>query len=530
MKLKVSEDKRFLIVSECTELELQQLEHSLTKKVNNWWIIQKQMKAKGRDTSGWRGEISFIDNYNRIPIGLWKYVVDLTKEYNFPIQFEGAQSFYDQDFNESDFDEWVEDYFKDAKTPDGEEFFPWDTQIESAKRAIKFRFMTQEVSMSGGKTLISFLIFRYLYDKGLVNKLIYVVPSVDLVTQSFDEWQEYEDMCGVENPPWRAEMIFSGSKKPKGEIQVTFGTYQSFAKRDTSFFSPYDMIIIDETHHAKAKSIKKIVTSCFNADWYRMGLTGTLPPKATADSLTIQAYLGPQVYTVSSHELISGKKATPIHVAQIHLDYLTTEQKKNLYQMRRAPDTDGKKGSQQLNLEKQLARDSRERFLEIVNTIAKTKKNSLVLFGDIKNGYGRRIYDWLKSNTDRQVYYIDGGTKKDNREYYKKQMEKNDDVIIVASSGTFSEGISIKNLHSIFITESNKSEQIIRQILGRGMRLFKGKDYVIVIDFADDFNYGSDKWQKTCYLMRHANERVNIYKERKFPFKIYKRELKKGVF
>ena len=42
-------------------------------------------------------------------------------------------------------------------------------------------------------------------------------------------------------------------------------------------------------------------------------------------------------------------------------------------------------------------------------------------------------------------------------------MEKNDDVIIVASYGTFSTGISIKNIHNIFFTESFKSEVIIRQ-------------------------------------------------------------------
>ncbi|MFW6312082.1 MAG: helicase-related protein, partial [Nanoarchaeota archaeon] len=134
-------------------------------------------------------------------------------------------------------------------------------------------------------------------------------------------------------------------------------------------------------------------------------------------------------------------------------------------------------------------------------------------------------FDWLKENTDKTVYYIDGGTNGDNREYYKKQMEQNDDVIIVASMGTFSEGIDILNLHSIFIVESYKSEFIVRQILGRGMRLMEGKEVVKVFDFSDNFLYGNHKWQKVNYLIRHGRERAKIYKEKRFPYKLFKVKL-----
>jgi hypothetical protein len=69
----------------------------------------------------------------------------------------------------------------------------------------------------------------------------------------------------------------------------------------------------------------------------------------------------------------------------------------------------------------------------------KMKNNCLVLFGDIKGGYGKKLYEYIKSNSDKNVYYIDGGTPSDNREFYKQQCEEDltGKTILVASIGTF---------------------------------------------------------------------------------------------
>jgi superfamily II DNA or RNA helicase len=517
MELKVSDDNRFLIVTDATKLELEQLEFSFTKKVDNWWIIKKKMEQQGKSV-GWGGEIKFMDRYNRIPIGLWLQVINISKEYKFQVTIVGQEHLVDTSFDPQDFRDWVFDYFANAKFENGEEFFPYDFQITAAINAIKYRFCVEEISTSGGKTLISFMIFKYLLDKKKIKKMLYIVPNVDLVGQSADGFLDYDEMCGNE-PDWKLEMIFSSARNPKGEKQVTFGTFQSLSNKTLDFFKDYDMIICDEVHHAKSNSIKSIITKCYNATWYRIGLTGTLPKEKSTDFYTIQAYLGPKVYTVSSADLIDSKRATPINVVGIELNYLSDDIKKNMYTLRCDKDKDGVK---LLNLEKQVARDSRKRFNYIVTKISSVTKNTLVLFADIKYGYGKKIYDWLRANTDKNIYYIDGSTKKDSREHYKKLLESEEDVILVASTGTFSEGISVNNLHTIFITESNKSENIIRQILGRGMRLKNGKDSVTVIDFSDNYIFGSHKWNKTNYLIKHSIERGKIYNEQKFPYKKFK--------
>ena len=104
-------------------------------------------------------------------------------------------------------------------------------------------------------------------------------------------------------------------------------------------------------------------------------------------------------------------------------------------------------------------------------------------------------------------------------------MEVQEDTIIVASVGTFSEGIDILNVHNIFIIESHKSEYIVRQILGRGMRLMEGKEKIVVIDICDNYEYGTHRYQKKNYLLRHADDRARIYKDRGFPYKRFKVKL-----
>jgi len=171
MKFKISEDKKFLILIESTQLELDQITSSFTKKVDNYFIIKKKMPH-------WDGEVVFIDRYGRIPIGLWGEVKNVCKQYYFKLEIEGVDILKDETINEEDFKEWNDLYFEEA------DLFPYDFQIEGALRAMQFRFCTEEISTSGGKTLMAFMMFRYLLDKKRIKKLLYVVPNITLITQT----------------------------------------------------------------------------------------------------------------------------------------------------------------------------------------------------------------------------------------------------------------------------------------------------------------------------------------------------------
>lgn len=509
MRFKVTQDKKFLRLVESTEIESCQLEFSLTKKVDNYFIIKKKIPS-------WDGDIKFIDEYGRVPVGLWHEIQKFAAKYMFPLEIDGIEEIVDNSFDKSSFFDWVSEYFSEAS------IFPRDYQIEGACRVLQYKNCTEEISTSGGKTLIAFILFKYMYDVLGIKSMLYVVPNVNLVTQSEEKFYEYEDKC-QKRPNWKSDCVFGGAKKNDNDIpNIVFGTYQTLSKRPDEYFLSFDAVCIDECHHSVASSIKKILIKCINSR-YKFGLSGTLPPEGSTSSFTIQSYLGPKVYTIHSADLIDAGNATPVHVIGIELDYLEEDIKKKMFDLRNVNAAD-KDGAKLLNLEKDVARSSRKRLLYICEMAAKTTKNTLILFADIKNDYGRNVYNWLKENTEKSCYYIDGGTSNENRDYYKAQMENNPNVIIIASTGTFSEGIDILNVHNIFIIESHKSQFIVRQILGRGMRLMSGKEKIMVIDFSDNFEWGSGNQRKN-YLIRHADTRQQIYKEKRFPFKKLKVKL-----
>jgi len=312
-------------------------------------------------------------------------------------------------------------------------------------------------------------------------------------------------------------MLHGGTDKTKKDIDFLIGTYQTLVKREPAYFDDVDVVSVDEAHHTNASSIKKILVNCMNAR-YAFGVSGTMLQNGSTEALTIQAYLGPLVNNISASFLTANNYATPIFVKVVEMSYLETEAREKLEELRsRKAEIEG---SKLLELEKRLVIDNRSRFLFVCDFISKTTKNSLVLFQNVKDSYGRRIYDYLREKTsDKVIFYVDGSTSPEQRDDYITQMEEGEDKILVASFGTFSTGISINNIHNVFFVESYKSEKIVRQSIGRGMRLHGKKERVNIIDFIDDFSLAKNNKN---YLLKHGEERMKIYREQGFPYKKYR--------
>lgn len=236
MKFNVSDDKQFLILVDSTLLEFEQLESSLTRKMDNWFIMKKKFPH-------WDGEIKFIDSYNRVPIGLWKEVRKICQQYSFPLEIVGVEHLFDKDFDETDLMEWVHLYFEEA-----EDLIPRDYQSEAVARLLKFRRCTEEISTSGGKTLIAFMFFKYLFDKKAINKLLYVVPNLGLVTQTEEKFYLYETKTN-HKPNWKSDCAFGGAKSTVSNPNIIFGTYQTLTKKSEEYFAQFDAVCIDECLH-----------------------------------------------------------------------------------------------------------------------------------------------------------------------------------------------------------------------------------------------------------------------------------------
>jgi superfamily II DNA or RNA helicase len=497
MKLRVTENGKFLRLYEASELELDQIKFSLRKRIRGWFynpLVKRKL---------WDGYISFFkDGY--IPIGLWNEIYKMGDAFNFKIEIEGLERIIDVKFDEQDFRNWVEEHFHDHP-----KFKPYDYQIDSAVLILRNRLTTSEIATSSGKTLITFLVYGYLLSKKKLNKMLVIVPNTTLVMQLNDDWDEYNNG----KLPMRIRMVYGGSKDNDPSANVIVGTFHSLTRKNIEYYRGIDVVCVDEAHQAKTTSIKNVLEKCKDS-YIRFGLSGTFGMDESADYYTITALLGPMVNTISPKFLFKEGRATPIRVKIIKLDYLSHDIKEKLYTLRRSRQLEG---SQVLALEKNIVVQNKARFNFIVDLISKTSKNSLVLFSNIKDSYGKRIYEALKDRSDKVCYYVDGSVSKDHREYFKKDMEEGENKVLVASFTTFSTGISIKNIHNIFFIESYKSEIIVKQSIGRGMRLLEGKEAVNIIDLVDDFSHERHE----NYLLKHGKARLEFYKQYTSQIKVH---------
>jgi len=512
IRAKLTPDNRFICLDSDKDIELKQIKLSLTVKLPNWFIIKKKYPYANI-------EERFMNDYNMVPVGLWLELVNICTKYGYSLEFS-------DDFNcrikncsitQDEFNSYVTSLFSKSNMS------PKQYQVEGIYNILSYKNCCVEVSTSGGKTLMTYILFKFMTEQLGVKHILYITPKTMLTTQSSDKFREYDETNGVESGWTYSEIHASAKKQQEYDETIVFGNYQSLCKKKPAFFDKFEVIIVDECHHAANNSIVKILGKCAKAK-YKIGLTGTFPMPGTYENYVIQSFIGPVVYRLTSFDLINKENfATPVEVTSINLKYLPIEQEKALYNLRENKDKDDPTvGSELLKYEKRLARESKARFRYVCEMIMKTTKNSLAIFSDIQNNYGHRIYDYIKENSDKSVYYIDGNTPSKQRDEIKTAMEDDmtGNTVIVASMGCFSEGIDIANLWNIFLVESTKSEIIMAQLLGRGMRRFPGKDKTMMIDFVDDFSYGKGFYREN-YLHRHGRERQEIYRRRGFPNKVF---------
>jgi len=238
---------------------------------------------------------------------------------------------------------------------------------------------------------------------------------------------------------------------------------------------------------------------------YRFGFTGTLDGTQT-HKLVLEGLFGQVRQVTTTAELIESK-----HLSQFRIKAITLIYKDELKKMYKGIDY-------QSEIDFINGHTPRNKF--ITNLVLSLKQNTLVLFKNID--HGKNLFNMIKDKVDgRNVYYVDGVVDGELREEIRKSVENETGSIIVASLGTFSTGINIKNLHNIIFASPSKSRIKTLQSIGRGLRLSKSKEVATLYDISDDLSWKSKK----NYTLLHFIERVKMYDEEKFDYKIYNVDL-----
>ena len=439
----------------------------------------------------WNGEIHLFDlRKKQIYVGLLDRIIAFCKRRDYQYKFVDNQ-YYGTPFeiNEGISYAGVKDYMRSICCHP-----PRKYQIQGVYDALRHNRKLLISPTASGKSLMIYSLVRYYIDKG--EKILLIVPTTSLVEQMYKDFQDYG---------WDAESfchrIYSGKEKTN-EYPVTITTWQSVYKLERSFFEDYNVIIGDEAHLFKSKSLVSIMTKLHHAK-YRFGFTGTLDGTQT-HKWVLEGLFGPAYKVTRTDELMKQG-----HLSQLDIQCLVLKhppQKFDTYQD---------------EIQYLIEHEQRTKF--ITNLTLDLKGNTLVLFSRVE-AHGAVLFEKINTNkdSDRKVFFIHGGVDAEERELVREITETENNAIIVASYGTFSTGINIRSLHNVVFASPSKSRIRNLQSIGRVLRKSTNKVKAILYDIADDCTHNS----RRNYTLNHFIERIKIYNEENFNYEIITIQLK----
>ena len=439
----------------------------------------------------WNGEIHLYDlRSKKIYVGLLDKIVSFCERHGYTYKFED-NDYYGPPFevNSSISIEGVKDYIKSIT-----KIKPRDYQIEGVCDCLKHNRRLLVSPTASGKSLMIYSLVRYYVHKGM--KILLVVPTTSLVEQMYKDFIEYG--WDVKN---HCHRIYSG-REVTNTNEVTITTWQSVFRMEKSFFKDYDVIIGDEAHLFKSKSLVNIMTKLEHAK-YRFGFTGTLDGTQT-HKWVLEGLFGPSYKVTKTEELMKQG-----HLSQLDIQCLVLKHPPKKFE------------TYEDELQYLITHEQRNKF--ITNLALDLKGNTLILYSRVET-HGAIIYDKINKikHTNRKVFFVHGGVDAEQRESIREITENERNAIIVASYGTFSTGINIKRLHNVIFASPSKSRVRNLQSIGRVLRKGKGKVKATLYDIGDDCTYNSRK----NYTLNHLIERIKIYNEENFNYEIITIQIK----
>lgn len=516
MKFYYNKKLEKLIIKESTQTEYNYLKNYLYKRIENYKYHPKVVQGI------WDGRVNNFNN-GYIDLGLWKRCYEVCRLARTKFVILNKQDFpLNRNITKEEFVKFIDWFFEGRTIGDKKEkFYPYEHQIEAAYKILVNRYCRIEVATSGGKSLIySLVIFFLMHKYGNDKKFLLIVPSISLVGQFYDDLVDYNEGFHKEAiNKTELRMYEIMSDKPRryngeGEPNIVISTFQSLANDEVfkqEFFDQFFCVTADEAHRVKSVTLKKSMEKTKGIAKYRFGMSGTYPKDETTDILDIESVTGPGVIKVRADHLMKKDLVSGLIIKTICLNHndipfahkIKTIKKHN---PRKA-----------LELEKKYIQDSDGRIDFICkNIIGNIDKNALLLFHNIDHGVKLKEYaEFLYP--DMEIHYIDGGVKNKDREEIKTRMkihEKGKPKLLIATYGTLSTGVSVNALFYLIFADSFKSDVVIRQSIGRGLRKHKDKDKVMVFDITDIFDLKS----KTGMLFNHSKARKNIYDEQNYEY------------
>ncbi|PIZ66940.1 restriction endonuclease subunit R, partial [Candidatus Roizmanbacteria bacterium CG_4_10_14_0_2_um_filter_33_96] len=375
-----------------------------------------------------------------------------------------------------------------------------------------------------GKTFIAFQIAWKLFqtrwnlkhDGVRQPRILFLADRNILADQAFNYFSPFPEDALVRINP--LDIRKKGNVPTNGSVFFTiFQTFMS-GTNNTSYYGDYpkdffDFIIVDECHRGGANDEGnwRGILEYFSPA-VQLGLTAT--PKRK-DNIDTYKYFGEPVYIYSLKEGVNDGFLTPFKVKRIKTtldDYVYTSDD----QIIEGEVEEGKIYTEpDFNRTIEIEEREAKRVKVVLEEINENEKTIIFCANQGHALLVRDLINRFKKNTN--PFYCVRVTANDGArgDQYLREFQDNEKTIptILTTSQKLSTGVDARNIRNIVLMRSINTMIEFKQIIGRGTRLFDGKEYFTIIDFVDAYHHFSDKeWDgEPIDLTTEGKDEKNLY-------------------
>jgi type I restriction enzyme R subunit len=354
-----------------------------------------------------------------------------------------------------------------------------------------------------GKTFIAFQIAWKLFqsrwnltrEPSRRPRILFLADRNILADQAYNAFSAFPDDALVRIAP---DEIRKKGKVPKNG-SIFFTIFQTFmcGPNDSEYFGEYpqdffDFIVIDECHRggAKDESTWRGILDYF-APAVKLGLTAT--PKRT-DNVDTYAYFGEPVFTYSLKEGINDGFLTPFKVKQIAttLDEYVYTPDDTLIE---GEVEEGKRYTEpDFNRIIEIKEREAYRVKVFMDQINQQEKTLVFCATQVHALAVRDLINQMSTSTN-PLYCVRVTANDGNLgDQHLRDFQDNEKTIptVLTTSQKLSTGVDARNVRNIVLMRPVNSMIEFKQIIGRGTRLFDGKDYFTIYDFVQAHHHFND--------------------------------------
>ena len=353
----------------------------------------------------------------------------------------------------------IEDYLpaQKAKALDGANLELKEHQKSALKALEQMRDNSETIALLYHATGTGKTTTAVLDAKRCGGRVLFIAHTQELVDQAAKRFRELWTNTTVGR---YCEVI----KQPRAH--VVCGSVQSVALHLDEFKDDeFDYLIVDEAHHAAADTYQKILSYFKPA--FTLGLTAT-PERADDKSIL-------EIFKNTAHKLdiqtaVEIGELVPVRCIRIHTNIDLTKVRFNSVQYNIR------------DLESKIYVPERNRL--IVDTWMQyvRDKRTVVFCASVK--HAQQIADLFREQGIKSAAVSGSMKQSERREFQEKFVNR--DIQVLCACDLLNEGWDCPEIEVLFMARPTMSKVLYTQQLGRGMRLYEGKESLMVFDFVDN--------------------------------------------